>query len=185
MLFLPVLICLSSFRLWKTTGCKQFTSFYFNPISVKISVESQRTLDNQSFLAVSRIFHNKLNTTPFELTKAIAQALTPRFLIEILGPLGFMLTILAVLRIIKEKHKRALLHLLLVISASILAVLPGNPKNFFLIISLTWFSVTFWGLQFFSNTNKLLLYFFLILLTFWYFNLSWQMPAICNEIFFN
>ncbi|OGD93651.1 hypothetical protein A2697_01540 [Candidatus Curtissbacteria bacterium RIFCSPHIGHO2_01_FULL_41_44] len=184
--FTILLFALFGFRIWQTTGCRQFASFYFNPLAIKINVEEQVSLDSSLNRSVSRFFHNKLTIGIFEITKSYMQTFEPRFSLETLGPLGLILILTALFKVVKAPNIVGITHLLIVLIVSVFAILPVKPQTSFYILAVTRFSVAFWGLDYFLRTKPLAILFFgLGFLTLWYFSISWQMPTICNEIFFN
>lgn len=164
-----------------------FNGFYFNPLSVKINVESQISLDPPSQKAISKIFHNKIVTFPFEVLKSFAKTIDPGFLLGILGPAGFLLLILAPFEIFRgKKRKLGTIHLTLVLAALIFSLGPISPKIAFWVISLSLYTFSFWGISA-AVKNKYVSFLFVVLIFYslWYFAINWQMPTLCNEIFFN
>ena len=69
LLIAAVVIFLVVFRLWQSTGCRRFVSFEFDPLWVKLNVESQVGLDRSAPRDISRFFHNKAATGLYEAPK--------------------------------------------------------------------------------------------------------------------
>lgn len=185
LIFITVLVAVFSFRLWQTTGCKQFFSFYFNPDSIKIAVESQILEDRSLKRPVSRFFHNKISTGIFEIAKSYSATIDVRFLIAFLGPLGLLLVIIAVAKVVKSPKTRDKLWLLPFLISLILTS-SANPKNSFYLTAISWYFLSFQGVSFFTKSNILKIIFILLIpATLLYFSFNWQMSSICNEIFFN
>lgn len=179
-------VLLFTFRLWQTTGCRHFLGFYFNPLSIKINVEEQRGLDNGSNQQFSKFFHNKVSAAVYEISKSYSQTIDPRFLLEILGPVGLVLALISASKVIKKPKSIYTLSLLSVLTASLLFILPIDPKKTFYIVAFTWFGFSLISATSLSKSKlSILLFVVLLLASFWYFALSWQMPRVCNEIFFN
>ena len=180
------LIFIYLFRIWQTTGCRQFRGFYFNPLSIKINVESQIGTDININRNVSRFFHNKISAGIHEIVKSYALTLEPRLLLEILGPVGISLVAISIFCVFKNKAMLKFTHLLIVLATSFILILPVPPKTPFYLNAVAWYSFSFWGIGFFLKKGIFqILFITLLMMTFWYFSFSWQIPAICNEIFFN
>ena len=172
--------------MWQTTGCKHFSGFYFNPLSIKINVESQTSLDPPGQKAISRIFHNKLVATPYEVSKSLAQTVDPKFLLDVLGPAGLSFLILSLVEIFKAQRLLGYIHLGTVIAILVFSQTSVSPKIAFWLISLSFYSLSFWGVKTVAK-NKYAGFFLMVLIFYslWYFAINWQMPGVCNEIFFN
>lgn len=185
-IFLLLTLTIFSFRIWQSTGCLNFLPTYFDTQIVKIKVEEQVNLDKGIDREVSRFFHNKASTGFFETAKATSKFADPIFLLDILGPLGLLLIILATSSLVKKFTPLKAAHFLLVLSAIIFASLTKNSQVSFYTLAFALYSFSLWGTKA-LKTNKLtiLSFFALAIVTLWYFALSWQMKAVCNEIFFN
>src|SRR3989344_4655906 len=134
-LFIIVLFSLFSFRGWQTTGCKKFLSFYFNPLSIKVSVETNVNTDLGVDRNISRLFHNKVTVGIFELSKSFASTFQPRFLGEFLGPVGLILVVTAFLEVFKKRKYLAKFHFILILIASFIAIFTLSSKaSFFLLV---------------------------------------------------
>lgn len=185
-LFLLLTIFLFAFRLWQTTGCKKYAGFYFNPISVRINVEEQRNLDLGTSSSMSKLFHNKVSAFFWEASKSYLNTTSPRFLLDILGPLGLFLAISSFSNVVKKPKAIHTLSLILIGIASLLLILPIDPRKTFYVAAISWYSFSLFSTDTLVKSRKsILLFLFLLLVSFWYFAFSWQMKAICNEIFFN
>lgn len=181
-----ILTVLFAFRVWQTTGCHQFAGFYFNPLAIVINVESQRSLDEDFKNSIPRFFHNKVTSGIFEYTKTYFSTFNPRFLLELLGPIGIVAVFFGVKNVIERKRTFGIFHLILILVASFIATLAISPKTAFFLIAFSWYSFTFQGIANFSTRKTYLVMFILLIpITLWYFLFSWQIPAICHEIFFN
>lgn len=180
------LILLFSFRIWQTSGCKHFNSFYFNPLAIKISVESQVNLDGKENRNLSRFFHNKVTAGIFEFSKSYASTFESRYLLEILGPLGLILFVIAAYKVLVSRNFVGTGHLLVVLIASLLSLSSFDPKLIFYLRAVIIFSFTFWGISFLTKGKWLMIsYLLLAAVTLCYYLFNWQMMSICNEIFFN
>ncbi len=110
----------------------------------------------------------------------------PSFLLEVLGPAGFLLLILSPVEIFRSKRKLGFIHLIAVLGVLVLSLRPVSPKIAFWAISLSLYTFSLWGIGAVVK-NKYISFLFIILIFYslWYFAINWQMPALCNEIFFN
>lgn len=179
-------VTLFAFRIWQTTGCRHFAGFYFNPLTIVINVESQRSLDEDSKNSTPRFFHNKLTAGIFEYTKTYFSAFNPRFLLELLGPVGIVAVFFGVKNVVERRRTFGIFHLILILIASFIATLAISPKTAFFLIAFSWYSFTFQGIaNFLTRKTYLAMFILLVPITLWYFFVSWQMPAICHDIFFN
>ncbi|OGD83118.1 hypothetical protein A2165_01920 [Candidatus Curtissbacteria bacterium RBG_13_40_7] len=180
-----VLIFIFAFRIWQTTGCQNFKSYHFNPLSIKINVEEQTGIDVAVDRNISRFFHNKISAGIFELTKSFASIYKSRLLVEILGPVGLILTIFGLYDILKKKKIVGLIHIIVILTSSSTAIFIPNSKTSFYILAFSLYSFSFWGHSWFAKPLILRAFFILLaVLTFWYFLFNWQMPNICDEIYF-
>lgn len=185
LIFSLILLIVFSFRIWQTTGCKNFTSYFFNPIAIKIAVESQMLDDGNLPKNLSRFFHNKISVGTSEILKSYAETIDIRFLISFLGPLGIFLIISAIYQIIKSRKQFDKLWLAPFLISFIL-LLPIDPKIAFYITALSWYLLTIRGISEFTRSNILKIAFIIFTVTtFWYFSFDWKMPFVCKEIFFN
>ena len=149
-------------------------------------MEEQRNLDKNPSAPTSKFFHNKITATINHVSLSYASTLNPRFLLEILGPLGLTLSVISSLKIIKNPKSIYTLGLAAVAITSLLLILPIDPRKTFYMAALAHFSFSTMSASYFAKTKlHLLIFLILLIASFWYFALSWQMTAICNEIFFN
>lgn len=175
-----------SFRLWQTTGCRNFLPTYFDPQIVKINVEEQVSVDRNINREVSRFFHNKASTGFFELTKSTLKVLEPIVLLEILGPLGLFLTALSLVYLARKFTLTQAAHFAVVLCAIISTIFIKNSKLSFYILTLALYTFSVWGTSSIKTTKLTIFGFFILtVITLWYFAFSWQITSICNEIFFN
>ncbi|MDP2633023.1 MAG: hypothetical protein Q8P25_04880 [Candidatus Curtissbacteria bacterium] len=120
------------------------------------------------------------------MNKSYISSFNPRFLLEILGPLGLFLAIISTSKIVKNPKSIYTLSMGVVGAASLLLILPINPQKTFYISAISWYVFALISTTTFAKSKKMSLLFLLLLLaSFWYFAFSWQQKAICNEIFFN
>ena len=180
---LAILISLFSFRLWQTTGCLQFKSFYLNPESIKIRVEEDVNSDKGVNRNVSRFFHNKLQTAVILASHSVASTIDARMLLEILGPLGLISIIISLYVVIKHKNLIGISHLIAVLIASAWAIISTNSKQSFYVYSFGLYSFCFWSAKVLAKKSISVI--ILAILTFWFFTLSWQLNSFCHDIFFN
>lgn len=179
-----VVVLVFGFRLWQTTGCQQFRGFYFNPAAVVINVESQTKYDVGVPRAISKFFHNKATATPIEISLSYVQNFEPNYLLAVAGPLGLVLTITSIARLIKTKNKLLVLHPALILIAALLRISKIDPKVTFYISAFSLYSFCLWSLNNFQSTKKIVVLVVLAVVSLWYFALNWQMPLICREILF-
>lgn len=174
------------FRIWQTTGCLSVFNFKFNPSSISTIVESQRLSDTNQSSLTSRIIHNKLTVAPSQLMLSLSSTLTPKFLIDLVGPLVLISALIAIYLIIKTQNKGGLAFLVTLACFQVATTLFINSKPAILILCALWFFLAFWSLDFYvKKTWMVTIFIFLWLYSFWFLFINWQMPQICNEIFFN
>lgn len=185
-IILALVIFVFAFRIWQTSGCKNYHFFKFEPISVKINVEEQVNTDIGQNRQVSRIFHNKASATFYEITKSYAKLFDSQFILDILGPIGVALMFLALIYTFKTKKLFTLSHLIIVVATPFLVLIGSNTKISLFVQFIAMYSFSLWGIKSLMP-NKLQIFgiIFLAISTLWYFALSWQLPSFCNEIFFN
>jgi hypothetical protein len=154
-------------------------------LTVKIAVESQRLIDNRPNSFSSKFFHNKITTGIFENSKNYISIFNPVLIISIVGPLGVFLLFNIFLNIKKITNVLFYIHLAYVFISSVLLVLT-SPKIGFYNFAFSLYTFTFWSIKFVSKKTLLIIIFLMLLvISFWYYSLDWQMKPICNEIFFN
>lgn len=185
-IFLLLALAVFSVRIWQSTGCLNFLPTKFDTQTVKIKVEEQVNVDQNLNREVSRFFHNKVSTGFFEAAKATSRFADPVFLLDILGPLGLILTLLAIKRLVKKFSRAQGLSFLAVLTSILFAAATSNAKAAYAAVSIALYGFSLWGTTT-LKTNKLTIFafFVLALVTLWYFAMSWQMKAVCNQIFFN
>src|SRR3972149_11435702 len=84
LLVVILVILIFLFRIWQSSGCREFSGFLFNPLSIKINVESQVASDFSLDRNISRFFHNKLTAGIFELTTSFTSTFDSPYLLQIL-----------------------------------------------------------------------------------------------------
>lgn len=182
---ISALILLFSFRIWQTSGCISFNSFHINPLTVKIAIESQRLTDDKPNDLTSKFFHNKISTGIFENSKNLITVSSPVLLISILSPIGIFLSIFIFANLKKIKSPLFYLHIAYILISSILLTLT-SPKIAMYNFALSLYTFTFWSVKLTSGRIKpVIIFIILIIISFWYYSLDWQIKSICNEIFFN
>lgn len=201
-----ILLFLFSFRLWQTTGCRQFRSFYLNPQAVIIKVEEDVGTDkkdsSESSLRfssldklgtaglrgidrnISRFFHNKYQSMFVLTTGSVTSLFATRLLLDLLGPLGLAAFATSVVVTIKTKNLAGLIHLVLIFLAAMFAIFTPQAKQTFYLYSITLYSFSFWSTKLLAKLPILLILAFTVV-SFWYFSFSWQLEAFCHEVFFN
>lgn len=185
-IYLILLVTTFFFRLWQSSGCKNFFSYKFEPLAVKINVEEGVNTDRELNRQVSRFFHNKATAGIYELTKSYAGNFTPAALLEILGPIGLASLALAIIYSFKFRALPQTLHFSGLFVVAFLRLYYSNSKIAYYLFAVILYSFCLWGLNL-VKTNRMQIALFLIVtvLTFWYFSFSWQQKGVCNEIFFN
>jgi len=182
---LILVIALYAFRIWQSTGCKNYLHDKFSTQNVKITVEEQVGIDKGINRQFSRFFHNKLSSGFFEVAKTFAKPFEPKALIGIFGPLGIVLTLYALMGITK-KAPLIRFHFALVTIVIFLSTFVSNSKMAFYIVALSLYTFSLWGINpFVKKRIAQVLFLSLFILSLWYFSFNWQMTGICNEIFFN
>src|SRR3989344_3324808 len=121
-LLVILVITVFAFRLWQTTGCKKFTDFHFQPISVKADVESAINVDSGGKI-VPRFFHNKITYGLFDFSKTYFLTLQPSYLLELLGPVGLVLSVLAGPKAVYFKSKILLVNLFMILLFSLFLII--------------------------------------------------------------
>ena len=185
LLFISILL-IFAFRLWQATGCKNFTDYRFNPLSVKINVESQTAVDTKINRTIARFFHNKVSAFLYEFSKTYLSTFSPKLLFETLGPVGVVLFILGIFEISQKKRFLGVAHFLGILILPLFAIISSFPKLEFYVLTLSRYSFSLWGInKAAKSTLHVSILLALVYLTFWYFIFNWQMKSVCNNIFFN
>lgn len=177
------LLGLFSFRLWQTTGCRQFKSFYLNPQSVTIKVEGDVGTDMGVDRNISRFFHNKYQTRFVLTAQSLTSIFDAPFIFDILGPLGIVAFATSLYTIAKTKKLIGIAHLLLVLAAALTAIFTTKTKQSFYLYAVSLYSFCFWATKPMAKSTIPVL--IAAIATFWYFSLSWQLESFCHDIFFN
>lgn len=196
-----ILIVLFSFRLWQTTGCQKFKSFYLNPQAVTIKVEEDVGTDKQSLRSssldeletaglrgvdrnISRFFHNKYQSRFVLTVQSMTSMLDARLLTDVLGPLGVLAFAVSVYTTIKTKKILGILHFFIVFLAVLFATFTPHAKQGFYLWAVALYSFSFWSTKTIVKLPTWLIL-LLVVTTFWYFSFSWQLESFCHDIFFN
>ncbi len=178
-------LSLFAFRIWQSTGCASFRSFLFDTNSITAGVEASRQYENNPDSLVSKVLHNKFTVTPHEFFLNFSTLLDPRYLLYLIAPLGLIGAVVSVYCIVSQSIKSGLVFLAVLSGALTYATLFNGSKTDMLILCSLWFLLSFWSLSFFAKTKiRFLVLVLLWLYSIWFFFISWQLPLICNEIFF-
>lgn len=178
-----LLLALYGVRFWQTTGCVAFRGHYFNPLAVVIRVETDRKLDDQP--AEQKVFHNKITATISELTNSYTQVIDPRFIIQLIGPLGLVLFVWALYIVLAKRSRLQLIHLVSIFVVSALALTSFRPEIVFYLLFGFLTSFTFWSLKPIAKSKKQVAIFLLLLLfTLWFFAINWRMDLVCNQMLY-
>lgn len=183
-LVLVILIALFSFRLWQTTGCRQFRSFWLSPQAVIIKVEEDVGTDRGQDRNISRFFHNKYQSRFILTIQSLTSALDTRLLIDILGPVGIAAFGVAVYTTIKTKKMPGILHLFSLFPVILFATFTPWAKQSFYLYMIVLYSFSIRSTKSMAKLSILLIL-ALAVVSFWYFSFSWQLESFCHEIFFN
>lgn len=181
---LIILIALFTFRLWQTTGCRQFRSFWLNPQAVTIKVEEDVGTDRGGNRDISRFFHNKYQSRFILTVRSAASMLDARLLVDVLGPLGVLALAISVYTTIKTKKIIGILHLLAIFLVIMFATFTIHTKQSFYLYTIALYSFSIRSTKSMAKLSILLIL-ALAIVSFWYFSLSWQLESFCHEIFFN
>lgn len=185
LILVAILFAVFGFRLWQTTGCKSLNSFHLNLLTVKIRVEEQRNLDLDQNSLESKIINNKITVGIFERAKIIASVFSLNFLISILSPLGLYALIVTLLNINRKTNRLIFLNLAYVVMSAFLLMFL-NPVPAFYNFAFSLFTLSLWSVKFIKvNLMVLAVLAVLFIASLLFYSIDWQMPQICNAIFFN
>ena len=173
------------FRIWQTTGCKQFKNFRFDPHAIVIGVEKSVLVDEGVNRNTSRLFHNKISVGTYEILSSFITTFNPSLLLQIIGPVGIIIAIFSLQTLFYQKRFLLSVSLSMIFVSAVLTVFILTPKISLYLLSVSWYVYILLSTPFFLR-NKLLFFIliFLSIQTFWYFTFNWQMNGFCNEIFF-
>lgn len=102
-----------------------------------------------------------------------------------MGPVGIFLIIIILVNFNKIKSPLIYLHMAYIFISSILLTII-NPKIGMYNFAFSLYSLVFWPVKLINKrTNLKMAFLILIVVSFLYYSLDWQMKPICNEIFFN
>ncbi len=181
-----LIVSVYAFRMWQTTGCKQFIDYSFIPLSVKINVESQTATDTDIERTVARFFHNKASAGLYEFGKSYLSTFTPKLLFETVGPVGVVLLILGIVEITRKKRFWSLVHFLTFLAVPLYAIIASSSKLEFYLLALSRYTFSLWGIgRLAKSAQSIFILVALSYLTIWYFIFNWQLKSVCNNIFFN
>ncbi len=185
-LLLTLLVSIFVFRIWQSTGCLSVFNYKFDPSSIPTIVESQRLSDTDQSSLSSRLIHNKLTVAPNQLLLSLSSTTTPKFLIDLISPLVLISALIATYSIIKNKNKVGLFLLAALACFQVATTLFISSKPAILFLCALWFFLAIWSLDFYvKKTWRTIVFILLWLYSLWFLFINWQMPQICNEIFFN
>ncbi|MBI3342498.1 hypothetical protein HY024_05230 [Candidatus Curtissbacteria bacterium] len=184
LLFFVLIASAIIFRLWQSTGCTAYLVKQFKLSDVTLSVESERIYEQNPNSIEAKIFNNKLTTAPHLLAEVFTSYFEPRYLLNLIGPIGTITVTIGVWTIIKKRSKKGLFHLA-AISLVILYLTFQNQKENHLIALISLLSLSAWSKSFFvENKWNITLLIALFIISIWYFMITWHLPQICNEIIF-
>jgi len=173
------------FRIWQSTDCVNFRSFTFDNRRITATVEAGRRYETNPDGLLSKLAHNKFTVAPYEFGLNLSALLDPKYLLDLIGPLGLAAALIAVYYIVSQRSKAGLIYLAVLTLVQILATLFTSSKTDMLILCVLWFLLGFWSLNFFVKTKaRLIVFVVLWAYSLWLFFLTWQLPLICNEILF-
>lgn len=173
------------FRIWQSTGCASFRPFLFDNQRITTNVESSRQYENNPDGLISKAVHNKVTAAPYEFLLNLSSLFDPRYLLDLIGPLALIGALISIYCVIAQRLKAGLMFLAVLLIAQVWITLFTSSKTDMLILCLLWFLLSFWSLNFFVKSKKRFSVFVLLwLFSVWFFFISWQLPLICNEIFF-
>ena len=185
-LILLLFVFTFAFRIWQSTGCKQFVQLNFDKQRITTAVEEQVLIDKYIPRQTARLFHNKLTTGFTEISKAYVSILNPKILLEILGPGGLALFLLSVLSVVKKPEIHKSVHFLTLLISIAASLFIKNSQFSYLLLSLGFYSFSLIGLNSIPPKKSfVVLGIALVLINLWYFAFSWQMQSLCTKIFFN
>lgn len=179
-----ILLFLFSFRLWQSSGCRQFKSFYLNPQLVTLKVEEDVGTDRGVDRNISRFFHNKYQTRFVLSVGSLTSMLDARLMIDVLGPLGVLAFAVSAYTTIKTKRIIGISHLFVIFLVIMFATFTAHAKQSFYLWAVAIASFSFWSTRTLAKLPVMLIL-LLAVATFWYFSFSWQLESFCHDIFFN
>lgn len=183
LLFAAGSITLFAARLWQTTGCVDFQSYVFNPIAITINVESQRKFDDDHLS--QKIFHNKVTATGQEAGHSYSKLLEPRYILQVVGPLGLLMLVSSVYKAVVANRKLIKIHLVLLLLSPLLVITYVHPKLALYLMFLALSTFSLWSMPIFVKNKSAMLIFALFWLgTLLFFALNWRMAAICSQMVF-
>lgn len=178
------MLTLALFRVWQSSGCKSFISHKFKTIDIVTAVESQRLYDNNASSLEAKIFNNKLLLAPQVFLLAYLQYFQPQYLLSLIGPLGVVMFFSGIWVVIEKRSKKGLFHLFVVLLTIIFSVYI-NPKLNNLLVLASLESFSFWSVTLFAkNKARLAIFIALFIISLLFFFINWQLPNVCDGIFF-
>lgn len=175
-------VFLSLFRFWQSTGCRSYLGKSDLMQSTILDVESQRIYDSNLFGA--KVFHNKVIAAPKVFVLEYTKYFEPKFLLDLVGPLGVFMSLVALSNVVKKKSKLGYFNFFIIL----LVVLCTWAIKAFLVFPLFVLSLASFSLfsipTIIKRKQYLVLYFFLWVFTLWFFFVNWRLTSICNEILF-
>ncbi len=177
-------VFLTTFRIWQSTGCSGFISHKFKFSDVITTVESQRIYDPNPQSLEAKIFSNKFVVVPRIFLMSYLNYFEPRYLLSLIGPLGLSMLLVSIWVVIQKRIKAGFLHFFAVIAGILFSVyLTSRFNNLIILLCLESFSI--WSVRFFSkNKKRFSVFVILFIVSLWFFFINWQMPGVCNEMFF-
>ena len=116
-------LSLFAFRVWQASGCISFKSFLFDNQRITTNVETSRQYEKNPDGLISRATHNKFTAAPYEFGLNISALLGSKYLLDLIGPLGFAAALIAIYYIITQRLKLGFIYLAILALAQIRATL--------------------------------------------------------------
>ena len=126
-------LSLFAFRVWQASGCISFKSFLFDNQRITTNVETSRQYEKNPDGLISRATHNKFTAAPYEFGLNISALLGSKYLLDLIGPLGFAAALIAIYYIITQRLKLGFIYLAILALAQIRATLFTSSKTDMLI----------------------------------------------------
>lgn len=183
-LIISVIVFMLLFRIWQTSGCTTYTNYSWSTTDVISDVESQRNYEDNPNSITAKLLHNKFFSFAHISLLSVANYYEPRYLLNILGPLGLYLVLLGIGTIIKKNSKLGLAHISAIIGVSLMIMLvQPNARHFIFALSLE--SLSLWSINLLTKSkNAFVILLLLFPLTIWFFMVEWKLSQICSEILF-
>jgi hypothetical protein len=172
-----------TFRAWQLTGCLTYASLKLTKQSVVVRTEEQINLDENK--KIYKLLHNKITVGANEFGRLYTILVSPRIINELVGPAGFVLILVHILKLINSKKvsKNRFLQIIVLPTVVVLPILKPHlsiPLYGFLLSLIAIREIDFFSVSW----KNILVYVGLITVTVLYFFYSWRFGTLCNEILF-